>query len=522
MDIHKIKLLFNTLRHLKPIQFYYRVYYFFKKFFIYNYKKPLKKKISFLKWYYNINSPKSLKNNNFRFLNINNNFDLEIDWNFDLYGKLWTYNLNYFDFLNQKVILKERGLELIHDYINKDNLLKDGKEPYPISLRGVNWIKFLSKNKINNKKINQTLFDHYQILYNNIEYHLLGNHILENAFSLFFASYFFNDRNFLLKSNKILKEELNEQINDDGSHFELSTMYHKIILHRVLDCIQLIKNNNFHLVLLGFLEKKAILMLSFLETIMFKDYTLPKLNDSCEGIAPNVKELFSLAKNLNLNWNKIQLSDSGYRKWNIDNFEIIMDIGSIGAKYISGHSHADTFNFVLNHRSMPLVVDLGVSTYEKCLIRDQERSTRFHNTLSIDVFNSSEIWSAFRVGNRAKVNSIYDSSNKIKFVHDGYKKTGFVHTREFQKSNNLFTITDYAENKSNYSLESNLHFHPDSNPIINNCEILLKDVKIKLIGYENPKLIEYNYPLGFNKYKKAFKLNSIVKNKSSIIFSEIK
>jgi len=171
---------------------------------------------------------------------------------------------------------------------------------------------------------------------------------------------------------------------------------------------------------------------------------------------------------------------------------------------------------------MPLVVDLGVSTYEKCLIRDQERSTRFHNTLSIDVFNSSEIWSAFRVGNRAKVNSIYDSSNKIKFVHDGYKKTGFVHTREFQKSNNLFTITDYAENKSNYSLESNLHFHPDSNPIINNCEILLKDVKIKLIGYENPKLIEYNYPLGFNKYKKAFKLNSIVKNKSSIIFSEIK
>ena len=35
---------------------------------------------------------------------------------------------------------------------------------------------------------------------------------------------------------------MNKSLND-GAHFELSPMYHKIILSRLLDCIQLIKLN---------------------------------------------------------------------------------------------------------------------------------------------------------------------------------------------------------------------------------------------------------------------------------------
>ena len=64
---------------------------------------------------------------------------------------------------------KNIGIELINDYINNDKTLKDGKEPYPISLRGINWIKFLSKNQINNEVINRTLYNHYRILSKNSE-----------------------------------------------------------------------------------------------------------------------------------------------------------------------------------------------------------------------------------------------------------------------------------------------------------------------------------------------------------------
>ena len=37
---------------------------------------------------------------------------------------------------------------------------------------------------------------------------------------------------------------LNEQILDDGGHYELSPMYHKLMLYRILDCINLAKSNS--------------------------------------------------------------------------------------------------------------------------------------------------------------------------------------------------------------------------------------------------------------------------------------
>ena len=37
-------------------------------------------------------------------------------------------------------------------------------------------------------------------------------------------------------------------------------------------------------------------------------------------------------------------------------------------------------------------------------------------------------------------------------------------------------------------------------------------------GYKNPKLFTYNYPIGFNKYKDAFKLISETENNSKISF----
>ena len=88
------------------------------------------------------------KENSFTFLNISHSFSDKINWNFNQFGKLWTYNLNYFDFLNQEEYIKETWPTLIQDFINNDAFLKDAKEPYPISLRGINWVKFLSNNQI--------------------------------------------------------------------------------------------------------------------------------------------------------------------------------------------------------------------------------------------------------------------------------------------------------------------------------------------------------------------------------------
>ena len=181
MDIGQIKLLINTVKYLKPIQLYYRFYYFLRNRILT--KDVVQKPVPIfesIKWEkrsnFSINYLKS--NKSFTFLNITHQFTGKIDWNYNEYGKLWTYNLNYFDFLNQNGISKEIGIDLINDYIKNDKTLKVGKESYPISLRGINWVKFLSKNGINNAIINKALYKHYIILLVNLEYHLLGNHLL--------------------------------------------------------------------------------------------------------------------------------------------------------------------------------------------------------------------------------------------------------------------------------------------------------------------------------------------------------
>ena len=322
-----------------------------------------------IKWKSKLNSSFSYseKKMSFTFLNISHNFSDQIDWNYDGYGKLWTYNLNYFDFLNQKEISKEIGVSIISDYIKNDKFLKDGKEAYPISLRGINWVKFLSENKVKDSRIDKKLFQNYYTLLKNLEYHLLGNHLLENAFSLLFGAYYFQDMKLYAKSKKLLISELDEQILTDGAHFELSPMYHQIILSRLLDSINLIKLNNEWKKddLLLFLEAKASLMVSWLKNITYSNGQIPMVNDATYDIAPQSNKLFSYAKDIGITHHQVPLSDSGYRKIIINNYELFIDVGNVGPDYQPGHAHSDTFNFELIKEGKAIFVDVGISTYEK-------------------------------------------------------------------------------------------------------------------------------------------------------------
>ncbi len=421
----------NTCKYLKFIQIYYRVFYFIRKRI--RSKLGIKYKLEKKSNSRNINfenfifSYESFEDNKFIFLNLAKQFNAKIDWNFNEHRKLWTYNLNYFDFLNQRNILKEQGLDLINDFISKIDTSKDGLEPFPISLRGINWIKFLSRFDINNKKINDSLYAQYYILYENIEYHLLGNHLLENAFSLLFGSYYFRDEKLYNKAKKILVKELDEQILEDGGHFELSPMYHQIMLFRILDCINLVKNNDWKTnTLLDVLNKKAELMLGWLENISYQNGDIPLLNDSANKIAPSTKEIIEYAKQLSVISKQLSdrciLKESGYRKFVTDKYELIVDVGNIGPDYIPGHAHADTFNFELQINGKSFIVDTGLSTYEIGEQRDIERGTSAHNSVTISNSNSSNIWSAFRVAKRAKIIEIEEKQNYIKATHNGFKK----------------------------------------------------------------------------------------------------
>jgi len=510
----KIVLLFNTIKYLKLKQLVYRVYYLLRNKYrkLFSIKYPLKictscKELSLSSSITMENS--YFTNNCFIFLNKKKQFSDKIDWNFSNYGKLWLYNLTYFEYLQQKDISKEEGLRLIDDFIHNSEVIKDGMMPFPISLRGLNWIKFLTYHQINNEKINNALYTQYYILLDNLEYHILGNHLLENAFSLLFGAYYFNDNTLHSKAKKILITELNEQILEDGAHFELTPMYHQLMLFRLLDCINLIQNNlqerdkNF----LKFLISKASIMLGWLENITFLDGSIPLCNDSTIDIAPTSDNLYQYAKRLGIKTEKKLLKESGYRKFIASNYESIIDIGDIGPDYIPGHAHADTLSFILYVDNLPFIVDTGISTYENNSIRAFERSTAAHNTVVVDGQNQSQVWDGFRVANRAKIIQLVETDSFVKATHDGYKSRGVLHTRSFTFNDNLITVEDYissSDEVNKHVVMAFIHFHPDVKVEVNSSYIKCNDCyTIKFTNLVNLELDTYNYPLGYNKYAKA-------------------
>lgn len=536
MKSGKIILYYQTIKHLKLSQLFYQLWYRINLFPItkISRNKSLTQQVTttnltLIPW---IEKNKVLDNSSICFLNLNYTFDsLEtIDWNYGAFGKLWTYNLNYMDFLLQPDMDKETGMQFISGFIDHLTPQSVGLEPYPVSLRGINWIKFLISHNIQDTKISCSLLNQYQVLYQKPEYHLLGNHLLENGFSLLFGAFYFNNLKFYKKAFRILISELKEQVLPDGGHFERSPMYHQIVLDRILDCINLLQNSLSmpdQQKLLDLLKEKAQCMLQWLDNMTFTNGDIPMLNDAAPGIAPETKELKTYALRLGFLTKKDNqkaadsMKESGYRRFGFGPYECIVDVGPIGSDYQPGHAHADTFNFVLNHRERPVIVDTGISTYEKNARRQFERSTAAHNTVVINNIDSSAVWGGFRVACRAGITSLQEYETGLIASHNGYRHIGLLHQRQFEFSSNMLTITDKVNGKNAPDCIAFLHFHPHVNPRLINNAILLDGINIRFEGYSHVSSVDYLFAAQFNSLliAKAFAIKFKSSLKSVIRFN---
>jgi hypothetical protein len=104
----------------------------------------------------------------------------------------------------------------------------------------VNWIKWVLAGNALQPVWVESLAVQARWLRRHIEWHLLGNHLFVNAKALVFAGLFFEGEEaaeWLAQGLKILRREVPEQVLADGGHFELSPMYHAIILEDLLDLL---------------------------------------------------------------------------------------------------------------------------------------------------------------------------------------------------------------------------------------------------------------------------------------------
>lgn len=494
-----IKQIYFTLIYLKPIQIRYQIFYRFKKHF--NLFKTNKIefirydfiKIDFLAYKNIVISKNKYENKNtFTFLGLTYFFNNKINWNYNSFGKLWNYNLQYFDYLLDNSIEIHHRIALLEDFsIN----LKNGTvklEPYPVSIRIINTIIFLSENKIHNEEIEKVLSIQVTYLKNNLEYHLLGNHLLENIFSLFIASNFYNNKKLNKLSLKLLEEQLEEQILKDGAHFECSPMYHNIILSKLLLCIEVAQKNKFFDINIDFLISKAGEMKNWINKYSFPDGSWALMNDAALYIAPTTIQINSACELLKINNVDKELKESGYRKLSGDNWECIIKVGNITPSYQPGHTHSDMLSYCLWYKGNHIVVDPGVSTYENNHQRLNERGTSYHNTVTINKQNQSDVWGSFRIGKRANCIILKDSCREIVAIHDGFNNRKTTHKRSFISEKNTLIIIDEVKSNVENSIkfESKILFNDDFQFDFTQNTIKSKQIQI---NFNSPGQISDDY-----------------------------
>ena len=123
-------------------------------------------------------------------------------------------------------------------------------------------------------------------------------------------------------------------------------------------------------------------------------------------------------------------------------------------------------------------------------------------------------------GRRAKIIYFKEEENKIIATHDGYKRIGAIHTRCYSKLEQKVIIEDIIESNKLHKIESFLHFHPDCNINFEENKITV-DSHITILFNSHSNLVceEYDFPLGYNRTKKAYKIRTSAETKSKIEIS---
>lgn len=440
-------LTYRTVRHLKPIQVWFQVW------------RRIQKRLE--------PHPRAKCANGalpeFTFLNTTARPN---GWNDESLELLWRYNLHYFNGMGASAsgnAMSDDGgamdwAALAERWIEENPRGSfPGWEPYPTSIRIVNWAKWLKggglkdrmgdgdvgeRAKCTEAHVMESLRMQTDWLAGHLEYHLLANHLLANAKALVFAGKCLDRKDWYERGMSIYRRQLPEQTCDDGVNFELSPMYHAVIFEDLLDLAECTDE--------GLFWEYAVKMAAGMRILTGPDGRIAKFNDSAEGIAKQPADLLDRFESLARHRGRTEEVDlaasprrpglsSGFVRKQSGDWTLLAKCGDIGPSYQPGHAHADTHSFELWKAGRKVVGDTGCSTYVPGPIRSHERSTKAHNTVMVDGRDSSEVWASHRVGRR------FDAKS---------------HRREFELTANGLKGVDFLGGRGEHDVEVRFHLPP--------------------------------------------------------------
>ena len=459
-------LYFNTVKYLKPTQLIYQVINRLrpKDAFI----KYQKKNVNYSEydiWIKQLDEneeyserflPDELLKNQLTLLHETRAFDR---WKFPDASHLWNFNLHYLEYL---VALKSRYKkssdekykkklnEILNDWYERGLSESDSNHPYTISLRIINLL--LIADVITDKqKLYDSIYAQYRFLLKHQEKHLLGNHYLENLKAIVVCSLIFNQQKICNKYIKRLLKEIEEQITSDGLHFELSLMYHKIVLEDLIRVAVILKQagKDEYEQLVAYIRK----MTTALNSLEAGINRTPLFNDSGDNVAKTSASLLEACKTLFGIEPEQKSNIAGYYKLYDEHLTLIADGGKSGPEYMPGHAHCDCLSYELFYNGKPLFVNSGTYQYQG-ETRRYFRSTKAHNTVEINNHEQSELWGEHRAARR--INNIKVSAEENKIIGQYKNYSGELHQRTIELNNQILKVTD----KTAGAAKSYLHLVP--------------------------------------------------------------
>jgi hypothetical protein len=412
----------------------------------------------------------------------------EMDWKVRKVSHLWNYNLHYFDYaldlawayrLSKDNAYRDRFADLALSWIEgTDPGHGDGWEPYAVSVRTVNWIYSLllfgrDFDASCSKRLENSLVQQMEFLSRRLEWHILGNHLQKNLKALIIGGLFFSGpapQQWLRNGLRLLWRELFEHVLADGGHFERSPMYHVIALADFLELVSLLQAA-------GDPPPETTVtrirrMVAATGALSSRTGRLHLFNDTALGIAPPRSWVSSLARStvgeeIPEVDGVIELSNSGYFGLadSVRGERLLIDCGPLGPGYQPGHGHCDLLSFEWSLGDRPVVVDSGVRGYDGDALREYVRSTRAHNTVTIDGREQAEVWGTFRVARRPTLRPARHTLEGGTYTFVGaycpYSDRRSVHHRTLVRDGDGLRIHDRIEGRRGGTATSYLHLHPD-------------------------------------------------------------
>jgi uncharacterized heparinase superfamily protein len=400
----------------------------------------------------------------------------QIDWSAPERPQLWRMNLHYMEYLtdcDDKLFADLLGSWILSNGHFRGGAWRDSWNSYALSIRAVVWMQQLASRSDRLPRAlitsaEESLARQLSFLEHQLETDIGGNHLIKNIKALLYAGHYFDGsapRRWARAGGRLLLRQLEEQVLEDGVHYERSLSYHCQVFADLLDC---------RMVACDMTERlDAVLarMTRPIADLAHPDGKIVQFNDAGLTMAKSPAKCLSAYASLGGAEPGPAPSfcypEAGYFGLRTPAYYLVVDCGPIGPDDLPAHAHGDVLSVEISAFGQRLFVDQGVFEYVEGPKRQASRSARSHNTLSVDGADQAEFFGAFRCGRRPRAQveccEFADGSMRFTGSHDGYSRLPGhpIHRRTVNATENLIHIDDRLDATVDRSARISFLLHPD-------------------------------------------------------------